>query len=76
MTEDVTVPAVGAVLICSKDLSEDLVYNLTKVLYEDTAELSHAKKAEISAENAVKGIPVPFHPGAEKYFKEKCLLAD
>lgn len=76
MTEDVTVPAVGAVLICSKDLSEDLVYNLTKVLYEDTAELSHAKKAEISAENAVKGIPVPFHPGAEKYFKEKGLLAD
>ena len=76
MTEDVTVPAVGAVLICSKDLSEDLVYNLTKVLYEDTAELSHAKKAEISAESAVKGIPVPFHPGAEKYFKEKGLLAD
>lgn len=74
MAEDVTVPAVGAVLICSKDLSEDLVYSLTSTLYEDTAELSHAKKAEISAESAVKGIPVPFHPGAEKYFKEKGLI--
>lgn len=74
MAEDVTVPAVGAVLICSKDLSEDLVYSLTKTLYEDTAELSHAKKAEISAESGVKGIPVPFHPGAEKYFKEKGLI--
>lgn len=74
MAEDVTVPAVGAVLICSKDLSEDLVYSLTRTLYEDTAELSHAKKAEISAESAVKGIPVPFHPGAEKYFKEKGLI--
>lgn len=74
MAEDVTVPAVGAVLICSKDLSEDLVYSLTRTLYEDTAELSHAKKAEISAEGAVKGIPVPFHPGAEKYFKEKGLI--
>lgn len=74
MAEDVTVPAVGAVLICSKDLNEDLVYSLTKTLYEDTAELSHAKKAEISAESAVKGIPVPFHPGAEKYFKEKGLI--
>lgn len=74
MAEDVTVPAVGAVLICSRDLSEDLVYSLTSTLYEDTAELSHAKKAEISAESAVKGIPVPFHPGAEKYFKEKGLI--
>lgn len=74
MAEDVTVPAVGAVLICSRDLSEDLVYSLTRTLYEDTAELSHAKKAEISAESAVKGIPVPFHPGAEKYFKEKGLI--
>ena len=76
VTEDTTVPAVSAVLICAKSLSDDLVYNLTKTLYDDTAELSHAKKAEISAENAVKGIPVPFHPGAEKYFKEKGLLAD
>lgn len=76
MTEDVTVAAVSAVLICSRELSEDLVYELTRTLYEDTAELSHAKKAEISAENAVKGVPVPFHPGAEKYFKEKGLLAD
>lgn len=74
MAEDVTVPAVGAVLICSEDLSEDLVYSLTSTLYEDTVELSHAKKAEISAESAVKGIPVPFHPGAEKYFKEKGLI--
>ena len=74
MDADVTVPAVSAVLVCGKSLDEDLVYNLCKVLYEDTAELSHAKKAEISAENAVKGIPVPFHPGAQKYFEEKGLL--
>lgn len=74
MDTDVTVPAVSAVLVCAKSLDEDLVYNLCKVLYEDTAELSHAKKAEISAENAVKGIPVPFHPGAQKYFEEKGLL--
>ena len=74
MEADVTVPAVNAVLICSKALDEELVYNLTKVLYENTAELSHAKKSEISAEYAVTGIPVPFHPGAEKYFKELGLI--
>ncbi len=76
MEADVTVPAVSAVLICAKDLDEELVYNLTKTLYEDTAELSHAKKSEISAETAVLGIPVPFHPGAEKYFKEAGVLAE
>ena len=74
MDADVTVPAVSAVLICAKTLEDDLVYNLCKVLYGDTASLSHAKKSEISAENAVKGIPVPFHPGAEKYFTELGLL--
>lgn len=76
MDADVTVAAVSAVLICAKDLDEELVYNLTKTLYADTAELSHAKKAEISAENAVKGIPVPFHAGAAKYFKEVGVLAE
>ncbi len=72
--EDVTVPAVGAVLICRKNLPEDVVYEMTKVLFENTDELTHAKKVFIKAENAVKGVPVPFHPGAEKYFKEKGLL--
>ncbi len=74
MTEDVTVPAVSAVLICKKDLGEDLVYQLTKVLFEKTGDLTHAKKELISAESAVKGVPVPFHPGAEKYFSELGLL--
>lgn len=76
MEEDVIVPAVKATLICKKDLPEDLVYQMTKVLYEDTAELSHAKKADISAENGVQGVPVevPFHPGALKFFTEKGLI--
>ncbi len=74
MEADVTVPAVSAVLICAKDLADDLVYDLCRVLYEDTQELSHAKKEVISAEYGVTGIPVPFHPGAAKYFTEKGLL--
>lgn len=74
MAADVTVPAVSAVLICKKDLGEELVYQLTKVLFEKTDSLTHAKKAMISAESAVKGVPVPFHPGAERYFTELGLL--
>jgi len=74
MKEDVTVPAVSAVLICSNELNEDLVYQLTKVLFEKTDSLTHAKKAMISTESAVKGVPVPFHPGAARYFTELGLL--
>ena len=74
MKEDVTVPAVSAVLICKKELNEDLVYQLTKVLFEKKDDLTHAKKALISAESAVKGVPVPFHPGAERYFTELGLI--
>ncbi|MDI9519845.1 MAG: TAXI family TRAP transporter solute-binding subunit [Bacillota bacterium] len=74
MDADVTVPSMNAVLICKKDLADDLIYNLTKVLFENKDEITHAKKEFISADYAVQGIPVPFHPGAEKYFKEKGLL--
>ncbi len=74
LTEDVIVPAVSAVLIARNDVDEEIVYQLTKTLFECTEELSHAKKAVISAEYAITGIPVPFHPGAERYFTEIGLL--
>ncbi len=75
LTEDMVIPAMNAVLICSKDLPEELVYNLTKVLFEKTADLSHAKKEFIKAESGVEiGVNVPFHPGAAKYYKELGLL--
>lgn len=74
ITEDVTVPAVGAVLIVAKDVDEELVYQMTKVLFEHAGEMTHAKKEFIAAETGVQGIPVPFHPGAERYFREIGLL--
>ena len=66
-----------AVLYVRKDLPDDLVYNLTKVMYEKTDEIAaaHARGNQITIENATKGIePVPFHPGAVKYYKEKGLM--
>ncbi len=71
---DVVVPSMNAVLIVDKDVAEDLVYQMTKVLFENKDELTHAKKEFIAAEYGVTGIPVPFHPGAERYFKEIGLL--
>lgn len=70
---DVNTVAVNAVLIASNDLKEDVVYNLTKALFENQAELAsaHAKGRELSLQSAVKGVSIPFHPGALKYYKEK-----
>ena len=62
-----------AVLYVKKDLPDDIVYQMTKVMYENTAEIAAAHDAgnQITIDNAMKGIPpVPFHPGAEKYYKE------
>ena len=72
MTEDATTVAVKATFIVSPDLPEDVVYNMTKAIFEGKAniEAGHAKGAEIDPAYAVEGVSVPFHPGAEKYFKE------
>ena len=71
-TEDATTVAVKATLIAADTLSEDTVYNVTKGIFEniEAIKATHAKGAELSADSGVQGISVPFHPGAEKYFKE------
>lgn len=64
--------AVVATYIVSDDLSEDLVYKMTKALFENADEIAqaHPKGAELDAEYSVSGISIPIHPGALKYYKE------
>jgi len=75
-SSDVKTVAVMATLATNSQASEDVIYNITKALFENQAELAqaHAKGQELSLEKAVQGISIPFHPGAEKYFKEKGVL--
>jgi len=72
-TEDVATAAVPNFLVTRSDLSEDEVYAITKAIYDNLPELvaAHSAAKGIKLENAMKGSPVPFHPGAAKYFKEK-----
>ena len=71
--KDVPTVSVWNVVICSQDLDEDLVYNLTKAVFEHQSYLMqiHPFAKYTTPENAVKTSPIPFHPGAIKYFKEK-----
>lgn len=75
-TADVKTVAVKATLAVGKDLSESVVYDITKALFENQEELAtvHAKGSSVKLESAVQGISIPFHPGAEKYYKEKGIL--
>ncbi|NLK88374.1 MAG: TAXI family TRAP transporter solute-binding subunit [Clostridiaceae bacterium] len=76
MESDANTLAVMATLIAGSELEEDVVYKLTKALFEYQTELAtaHAKGNEMRLATAVQGVSVPFHPGAEKYYKEKGLL--
>jgi len=75
-TAEASTVAVNAVLIAGNSLSEAMVYNLTKALFEYQADLAsaHAKGKELNLQFAVKGVSIPFHPGAVKYYKEKSLM--
>lgn len=72
-------PTFWMVLYVLNDIDEDVVYNITKIMYEKTDEIakSHARGDQIKLENAAKDIaPVPFHPGAVRYHKEKGIPLD
>ena len=72
LDEDTHTLSIKATMIVSAKSAEEDVYNLTKGIYENIEAIAgtHAKGYELSLENAVSGMPVPFHAGAAKYFAE------
>jgi TRAP transporter TAXI family solute receptor len=73
---DIQGAAVVNYLATRADLSTDLIYAMTKSIFENLNELAAAHSAgkALKLEKALEGMPVPLHPGAEKYFKEKGLI--
>ena len=68
--KDVTAAAVQNYLVTGSNVSEDLVYQMTKDIFDALPTLQAAAKA-IKLDTAGKGSPVPLHPGAAKFYKEK-----
>ena len=70
--------SVGAQWVTSAKADTDTVYQITKALYSDatqkTLAAGHAKGKLITLQNAVKGAGIPFHPGAEKFYREAGVL--
>lgn len=75
-TEDAETVAVVNFLVTRSDVSDETAYQMTKLLFENLPAMTTAHNAAsaIKLEDAVKGMPIPLHPGAERYYKEKGLL--
>jgi TRAP transporter TAXI family solute receptor len=71
-TEDVATASIGNILVTHSDVDEELVYQMTKALFENLDEMvaAHAAAKAINIDNATSGLPIPLHPGAERYYKE------
>lgn len=72
-TEDVQSLTVKSMLCVSADMEDDLAYALTKQIYEnlDRVVLAHNVGKFITLETALEAMPIPVHPGAQRYFDEK-----
>jgi TRAP transporter TAXI family solute receptor len=80
LAEDATTLSVGAQWVTSADQPEELIYEITKALWNDNTRAlldnGHAKGKSITAETALDGVGIPLHPGAERYYREAGLLTE
>ena len=76
VTEDVHTFQSPTVLIASSKTSADVVYKITKAIIEGREEFGNVVKVMhgISAQEMAQNYGMPYHPGAEKYYREAGLL--
>ncbi len=73
---EISTISVWMIFVAREELEVDIVYRITKALFENTVIMSaaHGLGKQVKLENALKGMSVPLHPGAEKFYKEKGLI--
>ncbi len=73
---EVMTAAINNLLMTRQELPNDVVYTLAKSMFDNLPELiaGHPAAAGIALDHAAQGSPVPLHPGAERYFREKGVL--
>jgi TRAP transporter TAXI family solute receptor len=73
---DVPTAAVINFLVTHDGVSEETAYQMTKLLFENlpALEAAHVAAKAISLDGALTGMPIPLHPGAERFYKEKGLM--
>lgn len=73
---DVPTAAVTNILVTSEAVSEETAYLMTKLMFENKSKLvsAHSAAAALDPANAVSNLPIPLHPGAERYYREIGVL--
>lgn len=73
---DVPTVAITNILVTHEGVSDDVAYLMTKLLFDNLNQLGNAHSAakDIKLENAAKDLPIPLHPGAERFYKEAGAL--
>lgn len=73
---DVTTVVIQNVLVTHEGVPTETIYKMTKAMFENLDQMvaAHAAAKAIKRENAIKGMPLPLHPGAEKYYREVGLI--
>ena len=78
VTTDTATVAVNGQFVTSIDQPEELVYGVTKALWSKKTrsllDKGHSKGKAILLKNAMKGVLIPFHPGAERFYKEVGMI--
>ncbi|WP_068830463.1 TAXI family TRAP transporter solute-binding subunit [Pseudomonas sp. BMS12] len=69
---DVPTVAITNILVSHEGVSDDVAYQMTKLMFENLDKLAtaHSAAKDIKLDSAAKSLPIPLHPGAERYYKE------
>lgn len=75
-TADVPTAAVTNILVTSDKVSDETVYQMTKLMFENVDKLkaAHSAAGALDPAKAIEALPIPLHPGAEKYYREIGVL--
>ena len=69
---DVPTVAITNILVSHEGVSDEVAYQMAKLIFDNLGKLANAHSAakDIKLEGAAKNLPIPLHPGAERYYKE------
>jgi TRAP transporter TAXI family solute receptor len=73
---DTPTAAIQNFLVTHEGVSTETVYTMTRSMFENLDQLAAAHSAgkSVKLEKAAVGMPIPLHPGAEKFYREKGLI--
>ncbi|WP_349617401.1 TAXI family TRAP transporter solute-binding subunit [Azotobacter salinestris] len=73
---DVPTVAITNILVSHAKVSDEVAYQMTKLMFDNLPALGNAHSAakDITLENATRNLPIPLHPGAERFYREAGVL--